>query len=246
MFPAFRFLESAADQQRQQGRDRADHEHELPRGGEAGEPAGLGQVTEAHTDQGGGDVADGRERLEQGQGERPGAAGHDLRHQGDADGELAADAHPGEEAVEGEVPDADREGSQAGADRVDEDGPHHDAGAADAVAENAEDQAAGGPADDEDGRDQAGEKVFRGGGGEQRLEGRHPRQDEQLLVHAVEQPAERGHEQDEPVVRCEQPIPGKLAAVRVGKVVGFLVGQGLGGKGVVHGVSAGEGTTAMG
>ena len=34
---------------------------------------------------------------------RPGAIGHDLGHERDADGELAADAQPGQEAIEGKV-----------------------------------------------------------------------------------------------------------------------------------------------
>ena len=37
-----------------------------------------------------------------------GAVGHDLGHQGHADGELAADAQAGEEPVEHEVPDPSR------------------------------------------------------------------------------------------------------------------------------------------
>ena len=40
------------------------------------------------------------------EGGRPGAVGHDLGHQRDAHGELAADAQAGQEPVEGEVPDA--------------------------------------------------------------------------------------------------------------------------------------------
>ena len=83
-------------------------------------------------------VAEGGHRLEPAQGGRPGAVGHDLGHQGDAHGELAADAQAGQEPVEGEVPDPDREGAQAGEARVEQDRQQHRLDAADLVAQDAE------------------------------------------------------------------------------------------------------------
>ena len=110
------------------------------------------RLAEPDADEGRHHVADGRERLEPAEGERPGAVGHDLGHQRDAHGELAADAQAGQEAVEGEVPEADREGAQAGEDRVEQDRQQHRLDAADPVAQDAEDEAADRPADHEDHR----------------------------------------------------------------------------------------------
>ena len=45
------------------------------------------------------------------------------------------------------------------------------------------------------------------------LQGRHAGQKEQLLIHAVEQPAEGGDEQDEPVIGGQAAPPRALAAV---------------------------------
>ena len=94
-----------------------------------------------------------RQRLQQAQ--RVGAcvARHHLRHQRHAHREFAADAQSGQEAVEGEILDVDRQRTQTGEQRVEQDRDHHGLGPADAIAEHAEEQPAARPARDEDGRD---------------------------------------------------------------------------------------------
>ena len=160
---------------------------------------------------------------------RPGAVGHHLGHQRDADGELAADAQAGQEAVEREVPDARREGAQAGEGRVEQDRQEHRLGPADPVAEDAEDEPADGPADHEDRWwrsrvlvDLAGRRRVAGRGVEQLRDRRLAGQVEELLVHRVEQPAQRGDDEDEPVVARQLPPP-------VDPAFGSVIGSGGGG-----------------
>ena len=61
---------------------------------------------QAHVDEGGRDVADGRQRLQPAQSVRPSPVRHDFGHQRHADGKLAADAQAGQEAIQRKIPDA--------------------------------------------------------------------------------------------------------------------------------------------
>jgi hypothetical protein len=135
------------------------------------------------------------------------------------EGALAAHAEAGDESVQGEVPEGLRQRAQAGAARVHEDGDEHRFGAANAVAEHAEDQAARGPSEQEDGRriarvflDRASDlgrrRIGREGALEQFLHGRGAGEVEELLVHAVQQPACGGDDEDEPLVAVQEPPPG--------------------------------------
>ena len=75
---------------------------------------------------------------------------HDLGHQRHAHRELSAHAQAAQEAEDVEVPDAGGEHAQAGEDRVAQDRDGHRLDAADAVAQDAEEDAADGPPDHED------------------------------------------------------------------------------------------------
>ena len=174
------------------------------------------------------------------------AVGHDLGHQRHADGELPSHAQAGQEAIEGEVPRTHGKGAQAREERVDQDGPDHRLGPADAVAQHAERQAPRGPADQEDRRGVPRRLANRRGlrrlaiHGEQLAHRRRAGQVEQLLVHRVEQPAQGGHDQHEPVVARQLACPAIVGVVRRGREGGKLShSEGLGSFGVrrVEGVS---------
>ncbi len=209
--PLFGFLEATADQDRQQRGGHADYEHPAP--GPL-DRAGLLEVAEDHADHGGDHVADGRHRLHQPQSVRSGAVGDHLGDQRDPDGELAADAQPGQEPVKSEVPDPHGQGTQAGEGRVGQDRHQHRLGPADPVAEHAEEQTPGRPADHEDhgGVTTVFRDLLRAGsvarrGPQQLGDGGLARQVKELLIHRVEHPAERRHDQDEPVIRGQRPGP---------------------------------------
>ena len=119
----------------------------------------------------------------------PSAVRHHFRHQRNTDGEFTADSEASDEAVEREIPEPDRERTQPGAKRINQNGPHHRFDPPDPIAEDSEGQAAGGPADQED---RGGITAVKGdflARLQQRLHGRDAGQVEKLLVHRVEQPA---------------------------------------------------------
>jgi len=150
--------------------------------------------------------------------ESPGPGGHHLGQQRDAHGEFAAHAETGDEAVEREVPERGRERAQAGAERVDEDGDHHRLRPADAIAEDAEDESAGRPSGQEDGGRVTAPEHRVAARRKKRLHRGHPREGEELLVEAVEEPAERGHDEDEPMVAAEAVPPAAGSLIRLGGV----------------------------
>ena len=144
----------------------------------------------------------------------------DQRH---ADRELATDAQARQKSIEREVIDRHRKRTEPGTERVHQDRDEHRLGPADPVAEHAEDQAAGRPTGDEDARrDVAGVAASRrvsssGVSAVRDAELRHrlrPSQNEQLLIEAVEQPAEGGHDEHEPVIAIQKLIP-RPAIVRI-------------------------------
>lgn len=97
----------------------------------------------------------------------------------------------------------------------------HGLGAAPAIAEHAEDEAARGPSDHEEGggipaifAHLPGCRGATEAGGQEFLHGWGPGKDEELLVHAVEQPAEGGHDEDEPLIPVQETPPlesGRIA-----------------------------------
>ena len=121
---------------------------------------------------------------------------------------------PVRKRYDGEVPDSRRQRAQAGEDRVEQNRDDHGLHAADAIAEDAEDQPAARPPDHENHRGVAG--VFRNRAAspascrsdvQQFRDRRAACQLEQLLVHRVEQPAERRRQQNEPVIRGQLTVP---------------------------------------
>ena len=81
-----------------------------------------GEGGDTHADQGGADVADAREGLEQTEGGRAGFVGDGVGDECDRETEDAADAHAGEEAVNAEIKEAGGECAQAGEHRVEQHG----------------------------------------------------------------------------------------------------------------------------
>ena len=158
-------------------------------------------------------VAHRRERLHHPQGVRARPFGHHLGHQRHAHGELPAHAQPAQKAVEVEVPDAGGEHAQTREDGVAEDGHDHGLGAPQAVAQDAEEDPAEGPADHEDHGGVAGLLGDRGIGrsaAEQVADGRLAGEVEELLGHGVEHPAHDGDAQHEPVIAGEVLVPDVL------------------------------------
>ena len=211
--PALRFLEAAHDDQHEQRGQGADDEHPAPGAGDDGS-GGL-QAAEKNSDERGGHVADGGGGLQQAEGVGSRASRHHFGDQRDADRELASDAEAGEEAVGRKIPHAGREDAQAGERGVAEDADQHGFHAADAVAQDAEQNASDGPADHENGGRVAGVGGDEAGGirvarvdVEQFQHRGAAGQREELLVHGVEQPAERGDQKDEPMIAGEFFIPG--------------------------------------
>ncbi len=208
------------------------------------------RLAEADADEGRREVSDRRERLEQPEGVGPRAIGHHLRHERHAHGELSADSQSRDEPVEGEVDESPRQCRQPGTERIDHDRDHHRLGAAEPVADDAEDETAGGPAEHEDAGGEAAVEVdlafeffllLRGHrlrverlGSKERLHGGLAGQREELLVEAVEEPSERRHDEHEPVV-AGQPLPPGPS------VVGRRGGRGGEVRQVGHDVSRGEG-----
>ena len=89
----------------------------------------------------------------------------------------------------------------------------HDHGfdAADAVAQDAEEDSAGGPAEHEDGGGVAGRAMASVARAPmQVVDGGLARQAEELLRHGVEHPAHRANAQHEPLIAVEIPVPGVL------------------------------------
>ena len=207
--PLLRFGHAHADQEDEQGRQRA-RDHQQPPGrvgqqvrharlrqpdaqeGPAGpvdhapEPeAQEGDEQEAHVRRGADQPSRDRPRL-------PGPEFVDERH---TERPFAPHPQRRDEAEHGHVPGLRRKAAQAGEHRIREDAQRHRADAADRVAEPAEEHAARGGADEEHGDDRA--KPFvgvagRGGRTEQVLERRPTDQRKEPHLEPVEQPAEHG------------------------------------------------------
>ena len=150
------------------------------------------QTDEQHADVGGG--------ADQPSEKRPRTIGPDLGDQRHAERPFAAHAERRDESQHGDVPGLAGESAQAGENRVGDDAERHRANAADAIAEPAEQHAAGGRADQKDRHDHAEPFAFeRGIGGEfavqQLVECRRADQREHADLEAVEHPAQqRGDE----------------------------------------------------
>ena len=121
----------------------------------------------------------------------------DQRH---AERPLAAHAERGDEPQRRDVPRFGREAAQSGEHRIREDAQRHRAHAADAIAEPAEEHAAGRGADEEHGDD--GAEPLRGlrgrRGSKQIVERRPADQRKQAHLEAVEHPSQQGGRQRHP------------------------------------------------
>ena len=150
------------------------------------------------------DVPQGRQRLERA--ERHGAKcrRHTLRHQRRRGAEHPADAEADEKPVNREVHPGVGEPREPREPGVDHQRDHHRLHAPEPIAHHPEDDAARRPAEDHRRRGIAAERLDRlcdlRISGEQFPERGLPREDEQPLVHAVEQPSARGDDHDEPVI----------------------------------------------
>jgi len=101
--PFLRFLETGENEHAQESRCGSDQEHRLPSGEATGEELVGGERGDAHADEGGADVADAGERLEESERRSAGFVRDSVGHQSDGEAEDAADAHAGEEAVNAEI-----------------------------------------------------------------------------------------------------------------------------------------------
>jgi hypothetical protein len=182
---------------------RADEEQVFPRDHRV-------HARERHRARAGGDVAHGGERLEEAERLGPRVVGQRIRDERDGQTEDTADAEAGDRPENHELRDVLRKGREPRAQRVNEDGERERLGATDPIADRAEDQAAQRPARDEDALRPAAELLQHeriGAGRGEGLDGVVPRQNEELLVKAVEEPRKRGDGKDEPVVARQRAIP---------------------------------------
>ena len=191
------------DQHDQQAGDHAEPEEDSPSRRLAEGRLGPDQQAQSRPD----DRPHRGERLDQPEGERPGTRRHGFGHQRHSHRILAAYAHPAQKAIGREFGPGARQAGKPGEQRVDQDRQGHRPDPAPAITQQAEQQAAGRPAGDEQPCGPAGEGRQLAGcrRGQEIPEGRRPRQDEQPLIHGVEQPAEHRDNQH-PSVRA-----GKLA-----------------------------------
>jgi hypothetical protein len=101
--------------------------------------------------------------------------------------------------------------------RVQQNGEHHGLGTANAIAQDSEEQAAGGPAEKENRRDMTApglhlRRLLRQI--QQLAQCRDARQCEKLLIEAVKQPTQCCHHQNEPVVARHVRVPGPAVVGR--------------------------------
>ena len=203
------------------------------------------QFSQPDADRRGEEVPHRGEGLEEPEGVRPSPVGHHLGNQRHADGKLPAHPQPGDESIKGEIPKPGRERGESGAERVDDDRDHHRFGAAIAIADDAEDQTAGGPAEEENAGGKAAivSDVLRIGcrtaDSQERFHRRLAGEIEELLVEAIKQPPQRRHHEDEPVI-AGHPGPPRLAVVGNRGPLRLEVGQVGHGRGSRGGRSGGE------
>ena len=139
------------------------------------------------------DVAHRRQRLQRAECHRTELPRHALGDEGGRRAEHAADAEADQEAVQREVDPRRREARETGEARVDQQRDDHRLHAAEPVAHHAEDDPAGRPPEDHRGGGVAADRLELRRrlriGAEQLAQRRLAAEDEDPLVHAVEQPA---------------------------------------------------------
>jgi len=158
---------------------------------------GHGQLQHRHAQHGDEQVADICSSADEARSEGARFAGPDFIHERDAERPLAAHSERRDEAQRRDVPRFGREAARAGEDCIGEDAHRHRAHTANFVTEPAEEHAAAGRADEEDGDDHA-EPLCRIrclGGTEQIGERSLADEREQPHLEPVEKPPEEGSDQ---------------------------------------------------
>ena len=108
--PPLGLFQSQEDRDGKHRGGQADQEHHPPG---AADRSRFLQLAQRNAHQSRKHVAESGKGLQPAQGERTRAVGHDLGHERHAHGELAAHTQAGQEAIESEIPDANRQAPKA-------------------------------------------------------------------------------------------------------------------------------------
>ena len=230
--PRFGFAKKQHDRDDEERRQDADEEQHAPSGVAPQQIVRTWLHVEA--DQRPDDVAEGGKRLQRAERDGPHAPWNALSDERRGRAEHSADAKSDQEPIDGEVDPAGRKSREAGESRIDEERRHHRLHASPAVAHHPEENAAGSPAENHRGgrvgADRA-HRVSRRRDAKELAHRRLARQNEQPLVHAVEQPAGRRDDDDEPV----SPRDGVVDS-RANGAGRERAGRGCGGCGIHRGI----------